>query len=203
MPIGTTALMIGATGLGAASQIIAGNKASNAQQKGIEAGIAEQRRQYDTTREDFAPWRTAGTAALGTLTRAYGLDGQPADRSTFFTSPGYEFRRDEGIKAVERSAASRGLLKSGAAVKGIERFAEGNAAGEYDSWWNRLAGLAGVGQSAAGSTAQAGMNAANNITNASIAGGNARASSYANTGSAINSGINNVLFSYLNQGKGG
>lgn len=200
MPIG--AIAGGSAILGAGAQIISGNKAAKAQKQAAAQSIAEQRRQYDQTRADYAPWRDTGASALGMLGRAYGLNGQSPDRSAFFTSPGYEFRRDEGVKAVERSAASRGLLRSGAAVKAIDRFAEGNAASEYDSWWNRLAGVAGVGQAAVGGTAAAGANASNNISQAYTAGGNARASSYVNTGSAANSGINNVLFAYLNGGGG-
>jgi hypothetical protein len=200
MPIG--AIAGGAAVLGSATQIISGNKAAKAQQQAAAQSVGEQRRQYDLTRADYAPWREAGSGALGMLTKAYGLNGQPADRSDFFTSPGYEFRRDEGIKAVERSAASRGLLRSGAAVKSVERFAEGNAGQEYGSWWDRLAGIAGVGQAGVAGTAAAGANSANNISQAYQNAGNARASSFANTGSAINSGLNNVLFSYLN-GAGG
>jgi hypothetical protein len=57
--------------------------------------------------------------------------------------------------------------------------------------------MAGVGQAATNTTVAAGQNAASTISNNLIASGNARASSYANTGSAINSGLNNVMSAYL------
>ena len=101
------------------------------------------------------------------------------------------------MKAAERSAAARGLLGSGAALKGIQRYGEGLASAEYGDWWNRNAGLAGVGQAATDATANDGQQATNQITGAIGQAGQARASSYANTGSAINSGINNVLSAYL------
>ena len=200
--VGLTGALIGSAVIGAGSSIISGSKASKAQKNAAAQQVAEQRRQYDQTRADYEPWRQAGTSALGRLTREMGLDGQPP--STQFTaSPGYNFRLNEGIKATERSAAARGLLKSGASMKAIQRYGEGLAASEYDSYWNRLAGIAGVGQTATDSTTAAGMNATNNISQAYRDMGNARASSYANTGSAINSGVNNVLSAYLFSKGGG
>lgn len=88
-------------------------------------------------------------------------------------------------------------------------------ANRRDTAANRLAALAGVGQTATTTVAQAGQNYAGqtgaNTTNAArgaadayIAGGNARASSYANTGNAINQGVQNLAAAYLyNQGWGG
>jgi hypothetical protein len=194
--------MAGAAVIGAGAQIISGNKAANAQKEAAAQSVAEQRRQYDTTRADYAPWRTAGTGAIDMLSRAYGIGGGAPDMSAFTASPGYQFRYNEGLRAIDRGAAARGLLGSGAAVKAEQRYGEGLAASEFGDWWNRLAGVAGMGQSATAGTAAAGANAANNISTAYTNAGNARASSYANTGSAINSGINNVLFSYFN-GSGG
>lgn len=190
--------LAGAAVVGAGAQIISGNKAAKAQRQAAQLGITEQQRQYDTTRADYAPWRAAGEQALGNLTRAYS-----GDRSAFTASPGYQFNYDEGLRAIDRGAAARGLLHSGAGVKAEQRFGSGLASNEYNNWWNQGLGLAGLGQGALNSTTQAGQNAANNITNAYTQMGNARASSYANTGSAINSGINNALSAYLYQGGGG
>ena len=79
---------------------------------------------------------------------------------------------------------------------------------------NRLAALAGVGQTATsqtvGAATQYGATAGNNIinagqtaANAAIAAGNAKASSYANTGNAINQGVQNLASLYLYQQGGG
>lgn len=195
--------LAGAAVAGAGIQAFAGAKASKAQARAAQLGVDEQRRQYDTTRADFAPWRQAGSGALDMLSRAYGIGGQAPDMTAFTASPGYQFRFNEGLRGIDRGAAARGLLHSGAAVKAEQRFGEGLAASEFGDWWNRLSGIAGVGQAATGATSAAGQNSANNITNAYTQMGNARASSYANTGSAINSGINNALSAYLyNQGGG-
>jgi hypothetical protein len=197
------AVAAGAAVLGAGAQIVAGNKSAKAITKGQDKSIAEQQRQYDTTRADYAPYRAAGTGALDMLSRAYGIGGQAPDMTAFQASPGYQFRYNEGLRAIDRGAAARGLLHSGGAVKAEQRFGEGLASSEFGDWWNRLAGVAGVGQQATAAVTQAGQNSANNISNAYTAQGNARASSYANTGSAINSGINNIVGAYLyNQGGG-
>jgi len=171
----------------------AGSKAAKAQKNAANQQIAEQRRQYDQTRTDYAPWRAAGESALSRLNNE--MTGGAT--SAFTETPGYDFRLSEGVKAAERSAAARGRLGSGATMKAVQRYGEGLASNEYGNWWNRNAGLAGVGQAATDATANYGQQATNNITGALGAAGNARASSYANTGSAINSGINNVLSAYL------
>ena len=71
------------------------------------------------------------------------------------------------------------------------------AAGEYGNYVNRLAALAGIGQQATDSSAAAGANYANATSNNLMNAGNARASAYANTGSAINSTVSNLAGAYL------
>jgi len=229
----------GAAVVGAGASIAAGNKAAKATAKGAEAAadateraaqmqVDEAGRQYDLTRGDYAPYRNVGYGAVGKLAGMYGVtptdaQGNPTGAandtygygaSDFETSPGYDFRMSEGQKAIERSAAARGGLYSGGTAKALTRYAQGVASDEYNTYANRLAALAGVGQSATGSTSAAGQNASNTISNAygnmgnaqanaAISAGNARASSYANTGSAINSGVNNLASLYLYQQGGG
>lgn len=232
------AAIAGAAIVGAGASIVGGNKAANAQkdaasqaaaaqERATQLQIEEARRQYDLTRADYAPYRQVGYGALDKLASMYGVtktgaDGKPIAGAApaamtdggFTASPGYQFRLNEGIKAAERSAAARGSLASGGTMKAIQRYGEGLAASEYDAFANRLASLAGVGQSATGSTAAAGQAASGAIggaigangaaqAGAAMAAGNARASSYANTASSINSGINNLASLYLyNQGGG-
>lgn len=206
----------GAAILGAGASIIAGNKASKAQVTSTNAAIAADTRQSDLTRSDYAPWRIAGGSAVTALANTYGLNGpsgstNPGPVGTeqgqptgayggFFASPGYQFRLSEGLKAIDRGAAARGALTGGATIKAEQRYGEGLAASEYDAYTSRLAQLAGLGQSATAGTTAAGSTAAGNISNALIQSGNARASSYTNTASAINSGLNNVMSAYLMQG---
>ena len=122
----------------------------------------------------------------------------------FYKSPDYQFRLNEGMKAIERSAAARGGLRSGATMKAVGNYAQGVASGEWNNYVNRLSALAGIGQQATQDTANLGQNYANAASNAFTNAGNARASAYANTGSAINQGVSNVAAAYLyNKGYGG
>lgn len=74
---------------------------------------------------------------------------QDEARDRFTTSPGYEFRRDQGIQGVERSNV--GTRLSGGAMKEVARYSEGLASGEFNNYVAILGQLAGIGQSAAGS----------------------------------------------------
>lgn len=214
----------GAAVVGAGATIYAGSKAAKAQKKAAalasttaretnDANLAENARQYDTTRADYAPYREVGYGALDKLAGISGVtrsDGSTGyNDGGFTTSPGYAFRRDEGLKAIDRSRAARGLLNSGGADKARMRYADGLASSEYDAYAGRLAQLAGVGASATGATAAAGAGtaaanqnsrntASGTIANAQMAAGNATASSYALTGAAINKGLSGLASSYAN-----
>jgi hypothetical protein len=208
MPV---AAIAGAAIVGAGASIYSAKKAAKAQTKAADQSIAEQRRQYDQTRADQTPWRTAGSAAIDKMAAVYGLngmtaknpDGTPAQYGGFFASPDYQFRKDESIKAANAGLASRGLLNSGAAVRAKTALAGNLASSEFGDWWNRLAGVAGVGQTATQATSNAGQNAANNISAAYQNAGNARASAYMNTGAAINNGLQNMAGLYAFNAGGG
>lgn len=213
--MGIAAAIAGAAVIGGVSTVVAGNKAANAQKEAAAQSIAEQQREYDQTRADYAPWRTAGAGALGKLAGLYGVsttgDGTTGAAQVptsqlfdeFRATPGYQFQMDQGTQAVARSASARGLLGSGAAVKATARFAGGLADQTYNNYVGQLQSLAGLGQSATGATSAAGQNAANNISSAYTQAGNARASSYANTGSAINNTVGNLASIYAYQQGGG
>lgn len=198
--VGVTAAIIGSAVIGAGASMAAGSKAAKAQKSAAAQQVNESRRQYDLTRQDFTPWREAGQGALSKLEMLYGLkpnEGGQTPAQMVAATPGYQFRMDQGMQAIQRSAAARGALKSGGAVKALQRFGDGLASSEYDAFSSRLAQIAGVGQAAAGSTAAAGDAASARIAQAYGNAGDARASAYANTGSAINQGVQNIASAYL------
>ena len=304
------AAVVGAVGssMAAGTQAKGARAAADAQLEATRLSVAEQRRQFDQVRTDFAPYREIGEAALGEYAALYGIgrEGQiprfAADvedipetltrevteqvggggrvgwqgvlsdltaedlasmdrsqlipigydeseenqgvqryaylgaggsgatrtfteeydnpafgggpnvsrsmeeaRNRFMTTPGYEFRVEEGVRALDRSAAARGSLGGGGYGRDLERFGQGIAAAEFENYANRLAGLATTGQSAAAGTAAAGMQSATNIGNALMSGaanqgnflaqaGTARASGYAGIGNAIGGGLNNYAY---------
>lgn len=207
--IGTGLAIAGAsTVAGAVISSIGASKAAGAARDAANAANAEQRYQYDQTRTDQAPWRNTGSSALSSIAKLYGLDTTDANGnvikgtgkanfSSFTASPDYQFNLQQGQQAIDRSAAARGGLLSGAAVREGERYASGLASQEYGGYVNRLAQVAGVGQAATNATDAFGQDKANAISNNYINAGNARASAYLDQSQSISNGINGLASNYL------
>lgn len=58
------------------------------------------------------------------------------------SSPAYQFRFNQGIKAMDRSAAAKGELLSGKTLLGAQQFGQDMASQEYDNEVRRLQSLA-------------------------------------------------------------
>lgn len=161
----------------------AAKKAAKAQVQAAQLGVDELRRQFDLTRSDLAPWRTAGATAIGEGAKML----QPGYDYT--ASPGYQFRFSEGQRAVDSGAASRGRLMSGGTIKDEMRFGQGLAAQDFNDQFNRQMAIASGGQQAATSGAQLGQQSAGGIADLYTQMGNAKASGYIGQANAIGSSI--------------
>ena len=168
---------VGASLVGASMQSDSAENAAQTQANSSAAGIAEQRRQYDQTRDDYSPYRAAGAQALGQYQGE--LNGRTS-AADVMNEPGYQFGLDQGQLALDRKAAAGGGRVSGAALKSAAEYATNYATTGYGAAYqrrqdrlNRLASLAGIGQSATGGSAQAGQNASNNISGMITSQGNA------------------------------
>ena len=175
----------------------AADSASDATTDASQASIEEQRRQFNLIRQDTAPYRVAGREALTTLRNL-----NAGNFNAFVESPGYQFTRDEGLKAIDRSAVARTGGLGGRSVKEAQRYASGLASTEFGNFWNRIAATAGIGQTAVGQSGTAGMNAAGNIGNAYMTAGAARGANEWNRAQGINNafqgGVQNyMLYDYL------
>ncbi len=114
------------------------------------------------------------------------------DYSPFFKSPGYEFRLGEGVRAIDRSASARGMLLSPSQGRELQRYGQGLASAEFNTYANRLSDLAGIGSSVATAGGQLGATAAGqvgysaaNIGQSIMAGGQARASGFVGSSNAL------------------
>ena len=136
-----------------------------------------------------------------------------AARDRFMETPGYQFRFDEGMRAVERSAAARGGLKGGGITRELIRYGQGVGSGEFENYANRLSGLAGMGQGSTVQTGTLGVQTGANIGNTLMAGaqgqgnalmaaGTARASGYAGAANAASGGAQNWMLYNLLQRQG-
>lgn len=180
----------------------AAEKAAETQSQAAANALALQREMFEYQKGLLEPYRTAGTKALERLSGAMGLGGQGSQQQMLEMDPGYGFRLGEGLKALERMQASRGNFLSGGALKAGQRFAQDTASQEYGNAYNRLANIAGLGQTAGtqmGNAASGFGTSAGNImgqeANALAAGRLGRTSAYTGAiGGALNSFQN-----YLNR----
>lgn len=173
----TATVVVGA--YSANQQAKAGQAAANAQQRAADAATAEQQRQFDLTREDQRPWIEAGQNALN-LQKQF-LAG---DTSGFDKAPDYAWAVDQGTKSLDRGAAAAGNLWGGGADADRIKLGQGLATQYANNYWNKLAGMAGQGQSGAQNLGMLGVTTANNIGNNLADAAAARSSSYANTANA-------------------
>jgi hypothetical protein len=230
----------GSSVLGAGASLFGASNAANAQREAAAASaaaqreaadksIAAQRDMFDIGRADLAPYREGGVTAQNQLMQMLGIGGDTTaanygkyakdfGMSDFTTDPGYQFRLEQGMKALNSSAAARGMGVSGANIKGATEYGQNLGSQEYQNAFNRyqtnrtaqlapLQGLYAGGQAAAaGSAAQAGAlgtnlgstytNLGQGIAQADVAAGNAQASGYLNSANAVTNALNQGMSSY-------
>jgi len=162
---------------------------------------AEYKTGMDTLSQSYDPYVQTGYASNGALNRLI------ADPSSVRSLPGYEFAQSEGVQALDRGAAARGMLNSGRGSKDLLRFGTGLADSTYGNQLQRLMGLNQQGMAATGqqvatqasglqgqlgarTTAYGGdMTASGTIGQGDIAAANARAAGSQNL---LNAGMNGI-----------
>jgi hypothetical protein len=81
------------------------------------------------------PFRQAGVNALPELVEASRYT--PFTWSSSSKTPATQFRMREGLKALDRTAAARGGLLSGAQLRGVTRYGQELGSQEYTNAFNR------------------------------------------------------------------
>jgi len=159
-------------------------------------------------------YATQNTDRYGPDKPGFGSLSQPFGMDQFEADPGYEFRISEGLKAMDRGAAARGGLLSGAALRAGQRYGQEMASQEYMNAFNRyqterqarlnpLQSLMGASQTSTNNLSNAGQNYANNTSNIlgmfgqnagqnAINAGDARASGYIGQANSINSALGGI-----------
>lgn len=210
-----SALIASAAALGGGAIAAGGaKKAARAQEQAARDAQASNERMLERQIGLQEPFRQAGLTAQEQIMQLLGIGGdasaegygslaKPFGMSDFEQDPGYAFRQSEGMKALERSAAARGQLLSGATLKGIQRFGQESASQEYGNAFNRyqiersarlnpLQSLMGSGQSATnvmtGNIGQSSQNEQANLMNA----GQARASGYVGQANALGGALSSI-----------
>ena len=234
--VAATSLIGGmASSKAAGAQARAAGEATQAQRNIANEQVALQREQYLKQLELNEPFRQAGLTGQNMLlaqlqggpyasAKFGGVEGyDPASAmrnfgaGDFQADPGYAFRLSEGLKGMNATAAARGGLLSGNALRAGQEYGQQLGSQEYQNAFNRyqanraaqaqeygnafnrfqtertntlapLQSLAGLGQSATQQAQQASQNYATGAGNALGNFGNAQASNIIGQGNARASG---------------
>jgi hypothetical protein len=133
--IGAAVIGAGASLIGGSQQAKATKDAAKAQAKATKATIKQQERALERQIGLQEPFRQTGVSALPEYETASAYT--PFSMNAFNADPGYQFRMSESMKALERSAAARGILQSGGTLKDITRFGQDAASQEYENAFRR------------------------------------------------------------------
>jgi hypothetical protein len=224
------AIGAGASVLGAGASLLGSSKASS----GANAAANVDQQRYYQTRSDLAPYNTAGQAALPNMlslanlgptaggpdyvAQAQGAMPGTMTQAELEQTPGYQFNLSQGLKALQSSAAARGLGVSGQALKGAATYATGLASNTYQqqfanqqqkfadigtlntmqqgnvqSAFARAQNLASLGESAGAGTGTIGASLAGAQGNMLNQAGLAGAAGYTGVGNAVTGGVNSYL----------
>lgn len=165
--------------LGAGAEKKAVNKATQAQVDAYNKGIAEEQRQYDTTRSDFMPYLNAGTAALPKINDLLGLNGPDAANAAIQAlkaSPQFTSLYDTGREAVLANGAATGGLRGSNTDASLYDLGTGTLSSVIGDQLSRLGGLASLGEGATNSVAGFGQNTSDAVTKLLSSIGSAQAS---------------------------
>jgi hypothetical protein len=178
----------------------------------------------DQARTDQMPWLNAGTTAVNRLANGLTPEGEFNNVPKFNfgynqnADPGYGFRFDQGMRGLNASMAARGMGVSGANIKGAIDYGQGMGSQEYqnafnryttgynadlnaqNTLYNRVAGVAGTGGTAANQIASQGLGTASSMgaagTNLANSISNSLISNAANTGNAYVTNAANIGNAY-------
>lgn len=195
MALGTIGALAAATAGSAVIGAVGANKAGKAQaaaaREASDTQLTATRETNDMLREfrtedieRFQPFYEGGQKAYNALSFELGLGDRPEGYEGFTKTPGYDFRRQQGLEAVQGGAAARHGLMSGAAQQALTQYGQDYASNEYGNYLGRLGAAASSGQNAAGMQGAASQTFGTQIGQNMMAGGQAAAQGIANAGNA-------------------
>lgn len=180
----------------------------------LDSGLSTATDYYTNAGKLYDTWASTGRDASAMFGNALGLGGEEgfdAATSAFRTAPGYEFAVESGLDAIDRRAASRGMLGSGNTNLDTIRFSQGLADQQWQNWLSNLNTASGSGLTATTNqaTIQTGigdMNLNTGATKANLAYqtetgvGNSKAQREADIQAAKNAASSNIWGAILGVG---
>lgn len=177
----TTAVVAGTVAAGAYAankSAKAAKSAAKTQAESADAGIAEQRRQYDELVKLLSPYAKAGEGSLAAQQNILGLNGpkeQKAAVTAIEQSPYFQATAKQGENAILQNASATGGLRSGNTQGALAQFRPGLLNQLVQQQYQNLGGITSLGQNSAAQTGNAGMQSANSIGNLLAQQGQAQA----------------------------
>lgn len=154
--------------------------AAGAQSSSADAGIAEQRRQFDALQSLLKPYVDTGTDALSAqrdLTGLNGIDKQRAAIAAIQGSPAFTSLQKQGEQSILANASATGGLRGGNTQGALAQFSPALLSALINDQYTKLGGLSSIGQNAAAGVGNAGMATGNQVSallqqqGAALAGG--------------------------------
>jgi hypothetical protein len=204
-------------------------QASQVQQQAAQGGIDEQRRQFDAIQQllnpyvqagqagiaGLQPYTQAGQQALGQQQALIGLQGPQAQQQAIQglqDSQQFQALQQQGENAILQNASATGGLRGGNVQGALAQFRPALLSSLINQQYERLGGLAnvgqvtqqnlaGIGQASAARTGAAGQQAASNIGNLLNQQGAAQAGGILGQQGALTGGITKAFGAI--QGAGG
>lgn len=188
----------------------AAQNASNTQYQGTLAGIQAQQDMFNTLNAQNAPYREAGYGALNQINQMLPDLTRAPTAADISNMPGYQFAVQQGTGGAMQgmNVGGGGSNVQRAGQKFAIDYTMGQALPQYmqqqTNIYNRLAGIAGLGQTAQAQQSQMGQNTATNLAQLGVAGANAQASGQIGSANAISNAVGSLgnagmMYSLLNR----
>jgi hypothetical protein len=175
----------GATLLSGYMQGEAAQDAATIQGQASQAGIEEQRRQFDAIQKLLQPYTQAGTGAIGSLDpyakagapalaqqqALLGLAGAPAQQQAITAlqqSPQFTSMLQQGENAMLQNASATGGLRGGNTQAALAQFRPALLAKTIQDQYARLGGITALGQTTNQNIAQLGQASAAGVGSAGM-----------------------------------
>lgn len=187
-------------GVGALGGGIAGMMGANAQADAARNASNNQMSIYNQSRSDLMPYMSGGSNAFASLANLMGMGGPEASANMLAglkNYPGYQFALSQGTQALDRSAASRGMMLSGGQLKDVTAYGQGMGSQLFGNYYNQLMGMSQLGESAAAGAGSLGQQAAGQAGQFGMMGAQAQAGGYMGMANAFG-GENGVFQNALN-----
>jgi hypothetical protein len=157
--------VVGAVG-SVAGGISSGKGASKAAKIAAQSAAQQQallKSIYDQNSANFQSDISNGNTAATRINQLLGLSpGGPSPTEILRNTPGYQFKLDQGLKAVNSNAYASGLGNSGATLKALLATGQGIADQGFNNYINQVGTVDDRGIAAKGALAGVSTNYANN-----------------------------------------